>query len=56
MEKSYIVNRNLKRIIEQEGRVQKVVAERTGMRKDTLSRILNCKRPVYAPPRRRVRK
>lgn len=47
MEKSYIVNRNLKRIIKQEGRVQKVVAERTGMRKDTLSRILNCKRPVY---------
>lgn len=47
MEKSYIVNRNLKRIIEQEGRMQKVVAERTGMIKDTLSRILNCKRPVY---------
>ena len=43
MEKSYIVNRNLKRIIEQEGRMQKVVAERTGMRKDTLSRILNCR-------------
>ena len=47
MEKSYIVNRNLKRIIEEEGRVQKVVAEKTGIRKDTLSRILNGKRPVY---------
>lgn len=47
MEKSYIVNRNLKRIIEEEGRVQKVVAEKTGIRTDTLSRILNCKRPVY---------
>lgn len=47
MEKSYIVNRNLKRIIEADGRVQKVVAERSGMRCDTLSRVLACKRPVY---------
>ncbi len=47
MEKNYIVNRNLKRIIKADGRVQKVVAERSGMRRDTLSRVLTCKRPVY---------
>lgn len=47
MEKCYIVNRNIKRIIEKDGRIQRVVAERSGLRKDTLSRILSCKRPVY---------
>lgn len=44
---SYVVNRNLKRIIGEEGRKQKVIAERSGMRSDTLSRVLACKRPVY---------
>ena len=47
MEKNYIVNRNLKRIIKADGRLQKVVADRSGMRRDTLSRVLACKRPVY---------
>lgn len=47
MQRDYIVNRNLKRIIGEEGRKQKVIAERSGMRSDTLSRVLACKRPVY---------
>ena len=47
MAKNLIVNRNLKKIIEEDGHIQKAIAERSGMRRGTLSHILACKRPVY---------
>lgn len=48
MVQEFVVNRNLRRILKSEDKKSTAVAERAGMRKDTFSRIINCRRPVYA--------
>lgn len=48
MDKSFVVNRNIKRILEKEDKKPTAVADRAGIRRDIFSRIINCKRPVYA--------
>lgn len=46
-ERVYRVNINMREIMARAGLNKKMVAERSGMRRDTLSRVLACKRPVY---------
>ena len=48
MAQPYIVNRNIKRIIANADKRPGAVADRAGIRRDIFSRIMNCKRPVYA--------
>lgn len=48
MQKPFVVNRNIKRHIEDTDKRPSAVADRAGIRRDTFSRIMHCKRPVYA--------
>ncbi len=48
MERSFLPNLALKRIIEKKCVSQTKLAVAAGMRMDTLSRVVNCKRPMYA--------
>lgn len=48
MSKPFVVNRNIKRYIEQMDKKPSAVADRAGMRREIFSRIIHCKRPVYA--------
>lgn len=44
----YTVNKNIKRHIDEMDKRPSAVADRAGIRRDIFSRIINCKRPVYA--------
>lgn len=48
MQKTFLVNKNIKRVIDEMDKRASAVADRAGVRRDTFSRIINCKRPVYA--------
>ena len=48
MRRDFVVNRNIRRIIQENDKRQSAVADRAGMRRDTFSRVVCCKRPVYA--------
>ena len=48
LERDYLVNKNIERIIEEKDKKRTAVADRAGIRRDTFSRIVRCKRPVYA--------
>lgn len=48
MAQEYVVNKNIKRILEAEDKKQSAVADRAGIRRDVFSRIIHCRRPVYA--------
>lgn len=48
MKRDFLVNRNIRRVIEENDKKRTAVADKAGMRRDTFSRIVQCKRPVYA--------
>lgn len=48
MEHSFVVNKNVKKIINDEDKRPGAVADKAGIRRDVFSRILHFKRPVYA--------
>jgi len=48
MERNYDVNKNIKRIIDSEDKRPSAIADKAKIRRDTFSRILSNKRPVYA--------
>lgn len=48
MTRGYEVNKALKRHIEENAKKPSAIADRAGIRRDVFSRIINCKRPVYA--------
>ena len=48
MAQGFIVNKNIKRLIGAMDKKTTAVADRAGIRRDVFSRIVNCKRPVYA--------
>ena len=48
MERTYAVNSKIREIIEKNDKKQSSVADRAGIRRDTFSRIINKRRPVYA--------
>lgn len=48
MVERFSTNRRIKRIIDENDKKSGAVADRAGIRRDTFSRIINCKRPVYA--------
>ena len=48
MVRDYSVNRKIKEFISKNDKKPTAVAEKAGIRKDTFSRILHCKRPLFA--------
>ena len=48
MKRDFLVNRNIGRVIEENDKKRTAVADKAGMRRDTFSRIVQCKQPVYA--------
>lgn len=48
MPRSFAANHNLKRLIDERLMSQSKLATAAGMRPETLSRIVNCKRPIFA--------
>lgn len=48
MSKGYEINRTVKKHIEDTAKKPSVIADRAGIRRDVFSRIINCKRPIYA--------
>lgn len=48
MNREYELNRSLKKHIEDTAKKPSVIADRAGIRRDIFSRIINCKRPIYA--------
>jgi len=48
MERSYTVNKNIGKYIAEMDKKPSAVADRAGIRRDIFSRIMSCKRPVYA--------
>ena len=48
MTQQFVVNRNIKRLLSDMDKKPTAVADRAGIRRDIFSRIVNCKRPVYA--------
>ena len=48
MAQQFLVNKNIKRLIVEMDKKPTAVADRSGIRRDIFSRIINCKRPVYA--------
>lgn len=48
MERKYTVNKNIRKYVEEMDKRASAVADRAGIRRDIFSRIVNCKRPVYA--------
>lgn len=47
MKRDYRVNRNIKRILDENDKKPGAVADRAGIRRDTFSRIIHSRRPVY---------
>lgn len=48
MAQEFVVNKNIKKIIDDTDKRPSAVADRAGIRRDVFSRIIHCKRPVYA--------
>ena len=48
MRKNYRINENVSRIIQENDKKPSAVADKAGIRRDTFSRILHSKRPIYA--------
>lgn len=48
MSQTHIVNKNIKRIIDATDKRPGAIADKAGIRRDIFSRIMHCKRPVYA--------
>ena len=48
VERDYSINRELKCFLEENDKRPSAVADRAGIRRDTFSRIINCKRPIFA--------
>ena len=48
MGKAYVVNKNIKRMIDKDDKRPSAVADKAGIRRDIFSRIIHCRRPVYA--------
>lgn len=48
MEDRFSTNRRVRSIIKENDKKSTAVADRAGIRRDTFSRIINCKRPLYA--------
>ena len=48
MVRSFVVNKNIKKILDEKDKKPSAVADRAGIRRDVFSRIIHCKRPVYA--------
>ena len=48
MAQQFVVNKNIKRLIGEMDKKPTAVADRAGIRRDIFSRIINCRRPVYA--------
>jgi len=48
MNREYELNRSLKRHLDETAKRPSVIADRAGIRRDVFSRIINCKRPIYA--------
>ena len=48
MVKPFTVNKNVKRIIDDADKRPSAVADKAGIRRDIFSRIIHCRRPVYA--------
>lgn len=48
MVQTFVVNKNIKRIIDDTDKRPGAVADKAGIRRDIFSRIMHCKRPVYA--------
>lgn len=48
MERDFTINRNIKRIIDQNDKRPGAVADKAGIRRDTFSRIIHSRRPVFA--------
>ena len=46
--RDYTVNKRLKKIIDDEDKRTTAIADKAGIRRDTFSRILKCKRPLFA--------
>ena len=46
--RDYKLNQSLKKYIEENDKKPSAVADRAGIRRDIFSRIINCKRPIYA--------
>ncbi len=48
IERDYSMNRELKIFLEENDKRPSAVADRAGIRRDTFSRIINSKRPIFA--------
>ena len=48
VERDYTINRAIRQYIEENDKRPSAIADKAGIRRDTFSRILNCKRPIYA--------
>ena len=48
MKRNFLVNKNIERTIKEMDKKPTAVADRAGIRRDVFSRIMRCKRPVYA--------
>ena len=44
----FVVNKNIKKILESEDKKHSAIADKAGIRRDVFSRIVHCRRPVYA--------
>ena len=48
IERSFSINRAIRRYIDENDKKASAIADRAGIRKDVFSRIINSKRPIYA--------
>ena len=48
MARDFTVNMRIRNIIDSESKKSGGVADKANIRRDTFSKIINCKRPVYA--------
>ena len=48
MKRDYAINHVIKDFIQENDKKSSGIAVKAGIRQDTFSRILNCKRPIYA--------
>ena len=48
VERDYSINRELKQFLDENDKRPSAVADRAGIRRDTFSKIINCRRPIFA--------
>ncbi|RGX57039.1 XRE family transcriptional regulator [Anaerotruncus sp. AF02-27] len=48
MKRAYAVNKRLRKMIIESDKKPTAIADKAGLRRDVFSRVLNCKRPIYA--------